>query len=348
MKKIVVASTHREAGKTSIIIGLAKALVEKGASIGYMKPIGDRLHYQKKRLWDYDSALVTNILNLTENPENISIGFDHTKLHFMYDEQSTKEKLKEICSKVSKDKDIVFIEGGENLAFGHSVFLDPLTLARTIDAQLVIILSGEESQIIDDLTFLKKCVLSGDINLLGIIINQIKDPSEFKSLHLDTFQKLGVPVLGVIPYEETLSHFTIDYLNQTLFSKVIAGEKGLMNVVHHIFVGAMSATQVVNKPLWNLENKLIITPGDRSDMIIAALESSTAGIVLTNNILPDDPIIQSMADSRKIPILLMTNDTFATAKLIDDMEILFTKDEVQKIQILENIVKKNVQLDVFL
>ena len=193
-----------------------------------------------------------------------------------------------------------------------------------------------------------KCVLSDDIDLLGVIINQVKDVSEFETIHLDTFQKLGVPVLGIIPREDSLGHFTMDYLNQTLFSKVIAGEEGLMNVVHHIFVGAMSAVQVVNKPLWNLENKLIITPGDRTDMIIAALESSTAGIVLTNNILPDDPKIKSMADSRRIPILLMAQDTFATTKLIDDMEILFTRDEVHKIQTLENIVKENVSLDVFL
>jgi BioD-like phosphotransacetylase family protein len=348
MKKIVVASTHKEAGKTSIIIGLSKILEEKGKSIGYMKPIGDRLLYQKKRLWDYDAALVSSILDLTESPENISIGFDHTKLQFMYDEQSTKKKMTELFSKISKEKDIVFIESGENLAFGYSVFLDALTVARTIGAKMILVLSGENRQIIDDICFLRKCVLSGDIDLLGVVINRVKDPSEFKSLHLDTFEQLGVDVLGIIPYEEEMTRFTIDYLNQTLFSKIIAGEEGLMNIVHRVFVGAMSAAQVVNKPLWQLENKLIITPGDRSDMIIAALESSTAGIVLTNNILPDDPIIQSMADSRKIPILLMAQDTFAIAKLIDDMEILFTKDENQKIQTLQNLVKENIEIDHFL
>ena len=56
MKKIVVASTHKEAGKTSFIIGISKILDSRGLSIGYMKPIGDRLLYQKKRLWDFDSA----------------------------------------------------------------------------------------------------------------------------------------------------------------------------------------------------------------------------------------------------------------------------------------------------
>ena len=345
MKKIVVASCHEESGKTSIIIGLAKAVEEKNISCGYMKPFGDRLLFRKKRLWDNDAALVVNTLGLKAVAEDITIGFDHSKLHFMYDEESTKEKLVEVCNNVSQDKDIVFIEGGRDLAFGHSVFLDPLTMVRTLDAGLILILSGENNDIIDDITFLRSCLLSGDVNLIGVIVNQVKDVEEFKDLHLETFNELNVPILGIIPFEKTLRQFTMDYLYQTLFAKIIAGEGGLSNTVHHVFVGAMSAAQVVTKPLWKFENKLIITPGDRIDMITAALDSSTAGIILTNNLLPDDPIIQSKADSKNIPILLVTHDTFSTAKLIDDMEILFTEDEKEKISLLKELALSNVDLD---
>ncbi len=121
----------------------------------------------------------------------------------------------------------------------------------------------------------------------------------------------------------------------------------MKNVVKHIFVGAMSAANVVERALWRLENKLIITPGDRRDMILAALESNTAGIVLTNSILPDDPILMSKANINNIPLILVSTDTFATAKTIDDMEILFTKDETEKINILETIVKENIDLSIF-
>ena len=344
MEKIVIASTSKEAGKTSLIVGLAKALNKK---IGYLKPLGDRLLYQKKRLWDYDSALITNVLGLEERPEDISIGFAHSKLRFMYDEVSTKEKLIEITNNVSKDKDIIFIEGSKNLSYGRSVYLDPLTVARSIGAKLLLIFSGPDEAIIDDITFLTKCVNTEDIELVGVIINKIKDVDNFKDLYLDTFKELGVKVLGIIPYQKELTHFSMDYLYQVLFAKVLAGEKGLQNRVEHIFVGAMSAAQVIKKPLWALENKLIITPGDRPDMIIAALESSTAGIVLTNNILPSDPIIESKANMVNIPLLLVSTDTFAAAKQIDDMEKTFTKDETEKIDLLGKLVKKYVNLSDF-
>lgn len=347
VEKIVIASTREETGKTSFIIGLAKALGNK-KKIGYMKPLGDRLLYQKKRLWDYDSALVTNVLGLEENPEDISIGFSHSKLRFMYDETTTKEKLTEISNNVSKNNDIVLIEGSKDLSFGHSVFLDPLTISRNLKAKLVFVVGGaSDDAIIDDIVFIKNCVLTKDIDFLGVVITQIKDVEDFKSTYMDTFNDLGVKILGILPYKEELSHFTMDYLNQNTLGKVLAGEKGMQNTAKHILVGAMSAANVIASPLWKLENKLIITPGDRRDMILAALDSSTAGIVLTNNILPDDPIIISKADLVNIPLILVPGDTFATAKIIDDMEILFTKDETEKIDLLRKLVEENIDLSLF-
>ena len=80
MDKWVVTSLRPSAGKTSVIIGIAKALNRK---IGYIKPFGERFLYRKKRLWDYDAALVTNLFGLDENPEDMSIGFHHSKLLYM-------------------------------------------------------------------------------------------------------------------------------------------------------------------------------------------------------------------------------------------------------------------------
>jgi BioD-like phosphotransacetylase family protein len=344
MKKIIVASTHEEAGKTSLIIGMIKVLAERQKKSGYMKPLGDRLLYKKKRLWDYDSALVTNIFGLDDNPEDLSMGFAHSKLRFMYNESTTKDKLTEMCSNVCKGKDIIFLEGSKNLSFGRSVFLDPLSVARSTGSELLLILSGDEDVILDDISFLKNCVKTEDLKFMGVIINQVKDLDDFRNTYLGSIQDLGIDILGMIPFKEEMTHITMDYLNQTLVAKVIAGERGMMNVVKRIFVGAMSAVHVVKRPLWRLENKLIITPGDRSDMIIAALDSNTSGILLTNGILPEDPIIESKANSNKIPLLVVPDDTFAVAKKIDAMEILFTHEETKKINLLGNLIKEYVDL----
>ncbi|RLF61486.1 MAG: hypothetical protein DRN16_03650, partial [Thermoplasmata archaeon] len=85
MKSLFVTSTSPNAGKTTLIIGLAKNLSNK--KFGYMKPFGERIVYKKKRLWDYDAASIVKIFKLDEVPENLSIGFDHSKIMYMYNEE---------------------------------------------------------------------------------------------------------------------------------------------------------------------------------------------------------------------------------------------------------------------
>jgi len=100
----------------------------------------------------------------------------------------------------------------------------------------------------------------------------------------------------------------------------------------------------LRSPKFNKGDKLIITAGDRVDMILTALESDTAGIVLTNNILPPSNII-SKATDRQIPVLLVAADTYQIAQQIDNMEPLLTQQDEQKITLLGSFVKEHVALD---
>ena len=63
MKSLIVASTRESAGKTSMLVGLAGVLDRR---FGYIKPLGDRFLYRKKRLWDYDAALFARLLELEQ------------------------------------------------------------------------------------------------------------------------------------------------------------------------------------------------------------------------------------------------------------------------------------------
>ncbi|MBP1667604.1 MAG: Pta, partial [Bacteroidetes bacterium] len=245
MRRLVVTSMHQNAGKTSIIIGLAKALDMK---IGYIKPFGDRLLYRKKRLWDSDAALINDIFGLGQDPAEMSIGFDHSRLLYIFDK---------------------------------------------ID------------------------------------------------IHLPKIKQLNINVLGVIPHYEELPKFTVNYLADRLFAKVITGEPYLNRTVKNIIIGSMSASAATKSPVFLEENKVVITGGDRDDMIAAALESSTSAIVLTCNIEPSKELI-TRATERKIPLLLVTPDTYQIAKQIEVIEPLLQKDDAEKILLIEQIINKHV------
>jgi len=339
MEKLIIASTSPSAGKTSVIVGLTSALNKK---CGYMKPFGDRLIYHKKRLWDYDAALAAAVLDLEEQPEDMSIGLEHTKLGYMSDED-VGEKLRTSVEKMSRDKDLLLIEGGRNLAYGASVHLDVMSLSRHLKAPVVLVMTAGHDAV-DEAAFLQENLNTSDVELRGAIINKTHDPEDFRNTHGQTLEKLGLPLLGIIPFHEDLNCSSVAFVADRLFAKVIAGESGLDKVVRNIFVGAMSANAALRSPKFNKGDKLIITAGDRVDMILAALESDTACIVLTNNILPPSNII-SKATDRGIPVLLVAADTYQIAQQIDNMEPLLTQQDDKKIALLESFFKEHVDLD---
>lgn len=343
MNKLIITSMRQSAGKTSLIIGLARALNQK---MGYLKPFGARLVYKKKRLWDYDVALLANIFNLGENPEDMSIGFYHSQLLYSLNEESTAEKLQEAMYRISLDKDLLFLEAGKDIFYGASVYLDALTLAKTVEGKLVIAVSGDEDTIIDDIGFLAKYIQLEGINFLGVIINKVCNFDDFNNVYLPRILKTNVPVLGVIPYLPELTYFSAGYLAERMFAKVLAGESGLNRQVRNIMVGSMGMDAALKSPLFQDQHQVLITSGDRQDLILASLENNAAAVILSNNIVPSSFIL-SKAESLGIPLLLVATNTHETAKQVNKIEPLPTIDDTEKIGLIEKMVKDYVDLKAF-
>jgi BioD-like phosphotransacetylase family protein len=339
MKNIIIGSVTENAGKTSFIIGLAKAMDKK---FSYLKPFGDKLVYRKKRLWDYDAALITNIFGLEQSSDEMTIGFEHAKLRYVYDEASVKTKLLEMMKHLSNSGGTLFTEGGKNLTYGTSVQLDTLSLVKHMGGKLVLVISGDEGTVIDDITFVKKYIDTADINY-SVVINKVANLDDYMNNHLPDIKNMGVDVLGVIPNEPDLTYISMGYAAEKIQARVIAGEGGMKNWIKHIVVGSMSGDVAVRDPRFQLENKLIIASGDRSDHVLAALVSSTAGIIITNNMLPPQNLVSKVAE-KNIPLLLVPYSTFETAKMIDDMTPMLTRDDTERIELLHQMVAKHVNI----
>ena len=208
-----------------------------------------------------------------------------------------------------------------------------------LNAGLILVMSGESDTIIDDIQFIKEYINTSSADFKGIIINKVKDIEDFNIQFGNTLKDTGIRLLGIIPFRSELTFSNISFLAEKLFAKVLAGENGIKNIVKNIFVGAMSTQESLRNPLFNKENKLLITSGDRSDMIISALDDKTAGIILTNNILPPPNII-SIADEKNIPLLAVKMDTYHVAQIMDDIVPLLAKDDSQNIAILKELAEK--------
>jgi BioD-like phosphotransacetylase family protein len=93
------------------------------------------------------------------------------------------------------------------------------------------------------------------------------------------------------------------------------------------------------------ENKLVVTSGDRSDMLLASFEDKcTAAVIITNNILPPQNIL-AKADEKKIPVLLVPIGVYETAKQIESLTPLITAKNTAEIELMEKLVRENVNIE---
>ena len=166
MKKIVVSSIRSNAGKTSIIAGIISSVKDK--KFAYAKPLGDRLIYRRKKSWDYDASFIINLLErkgeLERHYENITLGFDHSKLRYMYDQEGIKKALSDIVTDIGGGNDVLIMEGGKDFSCGAYLNLDPVSIAKYIDGTLVIVVSGDNDSVIDDIKFIEKYMKIIDAN----------------------------------------------------------------------------------------------------------------------------------------------------------------------------------------
>ena len=102
----------------------------------------------------------------------------------------------------------------------------------------------------------------------------------------------------------------------------------------------------MKSPLFQDHHQVVIASGDRSDLILMSLENNVGAIILSNNIVPS-PVILSKAETLGIPLLLVSTDTHETARQIDGIEPLPTKDDIEKINIIEKMVTDHVDLKAF-
>lgn len=330
MKKIVVASVRHKVGKTTISLGLA----QKKENVGYMKPLGDNQIYRKKRLVDYDAALFKDVFSMDEPIEDFTLGFHHSKILHAFPD--VKEEFERRYQSLSEKKEFFIVEGGDDIMRGASIGLDAVSIAKKINAHIILVAAGEVYDIIDDLHFARWVARKKGAKIQGVIVNKVKRGEKEKIKK--EMKKQKIPLLGLVPFIKELSVVKVRYIADKFFAKVVAGEKGLDKPIESVFIAALSAPEIVRHPEFKKENKMIITGGDRTDVIAACLENKTSCIILTNNIIPPSNIL-AKADRSNTPLLLLKSDTYTVAKKIEDMEPVILPDETTKIEKIADAMK---------
>ena len=349
-KTVFIASAESYSGKSVITIGLINMLLGKAKKIGYFKPIINRNSSEKR---DVHIETVLNYFSLPISYED-AFAFTREEVLHRIETDSQAEIINTIIGKFKKleeNYDFTVMEGsdfvGEGIAFE---FEYNILIAKNLNAPAILVVSGENkttAQIVNLALNVSRNFESREVQVLCIIVNKVAAEQEQDVRELLRMQLAATIILSVIPQNSGLMSPTMKEINEHLNGKLLFGEQLLSNQADHFVTGAMQLPHFLK---YIKENVLIITPGDRGDIIIGALQANLsasypkiAGIVLTADTQPEEPIMKLIEGLQTVvPIISVTTGTFETTKIVGSIPARITADNTKKIELAITLFNRYV------
>ncbi|MDO8662484.1 MAG: AAA family ATPase [Candidatus Omnitrophota bacterium] len=356
MKKIFIAATKQNDGKTTVSLGLIRNLQNIFKKVGFIKPIGQRYLEEEGLKIDEDSVLIEEVCGIKcglkdMSPIAVEKGFTE-KYIVKPDKESITKQIKDSFRRVSRGQNLVIVEGTGHAGVGSVFDHSNAAVAKLLGSKAILISSGGVGRPIDEIILNKALFEREGVKLLGVIINKVL-PEKFDKINnlvRKGLKRKGVDVLGVVPYNPMLSRPTIEQILEETDFELLCGREYLESSVSQVIVGAMEPHDAVK---YIVEDSLMITPGDREDMVMTALSCfrehdekrlKVSGIILSGGITPEQPIMNLLYKAQ-VPVLLAKSDTYDVATSIHDLTVKTRPRDKEKIDAVVKLIKDNVDVD---
>lgn len=353
-KKLFVAATRQNDGKSTISLGLLQVLKEKYSRVGFMKPVGQHYVEQEGYKVDEDVVLMRDVCRIDAhlkdmNPITVEKGFTEK-----YIQEGGLEEyirlIKKCYRRISQDKQLVLIEGTGHAGVGSVFDLSNASVARILGSKVLLISTGGIGKPIDEITINKALFDQEGVEVVGVVINKVlpEKYEKIKRLTKAGLERKGIRLLGVIPFKKELTYPTMEQILEATGAKVLYGEEFLQKRVMNILVGAMEPYHALAH---FAPHSLIIVPGDREDIILAVIagervmgeEYQIAGIILTGGLLPHKGVLKLMKES-EFPILLSEDDTYTATKKVHERRVKIRSIDKDKVREAADLVSEYLDL----
>jgi phosphate acetyltransferase len=351
-KNVFIATSEPYCGKSIIVLGLVNMLLGKTKKVGYFKPIINADPGEKK---EDHIATVTEYFGLSVNYED-GFAFTRSQALQMIQNKGQGEMIDIIISKFKKLEeayDFTVVEGSDFVGEGTAFEFDAnISIAKNLAAPVIIVISGENKTTAQAITMTLSVFnnfQARDVQVLAVVVNKVNAELAEDMKQLLATQLDGEIIIAVIPLEISLKSPTMGEINERLGGKLLFGGDQLDNQVDHFITGAMQVPNFLN---YLKENVLIVTPGDRGDIIISALQANLAtsypkisGIVLSAGFEPEEPLMRLIRGSPSImPIISVKTGTFETSANLGAIQSRMTPANRKKIQLAIDVFEKYVDV----
>jgi len=338
-KAIYIAASHSNSGKSIVTLGLMRLLLGKTTKVGYLKPIVT-IEKNKK---DFHIETIISHFDLDVDYKDTFV-FTGKEVIAKRNQGKGGDILDTIIKKYKKMEskyDFILVEGTdfEGEATSYEAELN-VSIAKNLGIPALIISKANKGISVDDLMENTKLIYDtftrDQVNVISVIINKAhKNHLKMIDRHLKKLLPSSV-VTSVVPYSKKLSNPTVAEIVRELKADILFGDAGLNNPIGAYGVGAM---QLRNHLERYADDYLVVTPGDRADIILGSLQANTsknypkvAGIVLTGGLRPEKTILKLIDGlSDIVPILSVKTGTFETATNVANVQSKIYPENTDKI-----------------
>lgn len=326
-------------GKISIALGLAIKFRQEGYRVSYFKPVGSTLSATLRQ--DEDAVLMKQILEM-QQPLDTIVPF-MAGPSYLSGHRNSGDHLKKIrrsFDEISEGSDLVIIEGAGFPQIMGSLGLDAASLALELGALPVFVIRIQNDFSLDQAIFINSYLETRGVPAYGNIFHNVPRPllAKTEGVYKPILEERGYKTLGIIPKRPEITSPTVKEYYDVLGGEVLAGAEKFDRVVEDVVIGAMTIESALGY-LRRAANKAVITGGDRSEVSLAALETSTSALILTGGLYPDVKVV-ARAEEKGVPVILVHYDTYTTIeKLSEVTRRIRANDEKAINTAVENIEK---------
>lgn len=354
-KRVFVAATRQNDGKTMVSMGLFHAFQKRYGSVGYMKPVGQQYKVIDGKKIDKDAVLFHQVYGLHDSmawmsPIAVPKGFTENYI-LNPDRDRLVTKLQQAYTNISDKNDFVLIEGTGHAGVGSVFDMSNADVANLLGAKVIIVSLGGIGKAIDEILLNKASFDQRGVEVVGVVINKVQ-PDKYERVTEITRKGLarhGIKVLGCIPYEPFLTRPTVGDLCDELDATMMSGEEGRGRHVGHFVIGDILPHEALDH---FSGDTLLICPANREGLIMTALCGSlvegasqeVSTIVFTGGIQPH-PKIMTLLQAAKMPVMMVSEDSFSVATKINRMLNKLHADETEKIEKIQHLIESYVDVD---
>ncbi len=314
-RSVYVTGIDRGDGRQVIELGVMELLTRQVDRVGVFRPL---VHEGPDRLFE----LLRARYRLVQDPGTV-YGMDYHEASALQAERGTDELVSQLVDRfhqVARDYDVVLVLGTD---YADTQFPDELTLnarlANEFGASVIPVVGGRKQTAESVRAEMRNAFRAYDglgCDVLAMVVNRVA-PMDRAQIHELLGSQLPVPCY-VLPDEPALSAPTVAQITHALDGKVLLGDdSGLArDALDFVFGGAMLPTFLAALT----PGCMVVTPGDRADLVVGALAAHSAGtppiagVLLTLNERPSDEVLTLAARlAPGTPVVSVAGLSFPTA-----------------------------------